>query len=313
MPPREDDSITLNSVESIDTFDDDDLLGIEELQTNATDSCDDDISISTMGSQSEPMNDAVTFRPPRSTCRPPRSISFHDEPTIEEIPYADQDLSKEEFEAVWYSQAELRATTTECRTTVVAILQGKVIEDDDEEYTTRGLEYMTLEGFDISQNVNEIVQSVLEEQTRQREEKIPAPDLLADILASASAHRSRIAHLRGIRDARAVRDILSAEEPSDNTSNTSDDNSEISQRSNPWKRRTSEPIRGTLGVNTSFSRRRERQARSSLQTSYSFNATAGVLGRKPVARNRSSGRMRRYVRRTPSDISTTPTPELESN
>jgi hypothetical protein len=313
MPPREDDSITLNSIETIetiDTFDDDDLLGIEELQTNATDSCDDDISISTMATQTEPLNDAATFRPPRSICRPPRSISFDNEPTIEEIPYADQDLTKEEFEAVWYSQAELRATTTECRTTVAAILQGKVIEDDDEEYTTRGLEYMTLEGFDISQNINEIVQSVLEEQTRQREEKIPAPDLLADILASASAHRSRVAHLRGMRDARAVRDILVAQRH--NASNI-DDNFEISQRSNPWKRSTSEPIRGTLGVNTSFSRRRERQPRSRLQTSYSFNATAGVLRRKPVVRNQTSGRMRRYVRRTPSAISGTPTPELESN
>jgi hypothetical protein len=314
MLQRDDDSITLASVETIDTFDDDDLLGIEEFRTNETDasSCDGDVSISTMGTQTEPLIDTAPFRPPRSISRPPRSISFHDEPTIQEIPYADQDLSKEEFQAAWYSQAELQATITECRITVAAMLQGKVIKDDDEEYTQRGLEFMTAEGFDISQNIKEIVQSVLEEQTRQKEEKTHVPDFLAAILAGASAHRSRIAQLIGMRDARAVHGAL--------VYNTSDDdNCEPSERqSNPWRKRTSDPLRGALGINTSFSRRRERQSRcSSLQTSsYSFNdnnANAGVEHRRPPLRNRSSGRLRRYVRRSPSDISATPTPELESN
>ena len=306
MPPREDDSVTLDaSVETIDTFDDDDLLGIEEFRTNEADSCDGDISISTMGTQTETLNNAATStRPPRSISRPPRSISFHGEPTIEEIPYAAHDLSKEEFEAVWYSQAELRSTLTACRTTVAAILQGTLVkDDDDEEYTTRGLEYMTTEGFDISQNIKEIVQLVLEEQTRQREEETPAPDSLADVLASASAHRSRIAHLIGLRDARSVHDTLAQR----SSGHASGDNPETSgQGGNLWKRR-SEPIRGTpLGVNTSLSRRRERQARSSLQTSCSSNAN-GVEHRPPL-RNRNSGLMRRL--RTPSDILATPTPGL---
>ena len=303
MPPRLDDEED-DSVETIDTFDGDKLKRIEAFQTNEADSCDGDISISTMGTQTETLNNAATStRPPRSISRPPRSISFHGEPTIEEIPYAAHDLSKEEFEAVWYSQAELRSTLTACRTTVAAILQGTLIkDDDDEEYTTRGLEYMTTEGFDISQNIKEIVQLVLEEQTRQREEETPAPDSLADVLASASAHRSRIAHLIGLRDARSVHDTLAQR----SSGNASDDNPETSRQSNLWKRR-SEPIRGTpLGVNASLSRRRERQARSSLQTSCSSNAN-GVEHRPPL-RNRNSGLMRRL--RTPSDILATPTPGL---
>ena len=196
----------------------------------------------------------------------------------------------------------MSATLTACRTTVAAILQGTLIkDDDDEEYTTRGLEYMTTEGFDISQNIKEIVQWVLEEQTRQREEETPeSSHSLADILATASAHRSRVAHLIGMRDARAVHD---AQLP---IGNASDNNPETSDRSNLWKRR-SEPVRGTpLGVNTSFSRRRERQPRSSLQTSHSCNATG--VERIPPLRVRSSGLMRRL--RTTCDISATPTPGL---
>jgi hypothetical protein len=304
MPPREDDSITLDSVDTIDT------LGTDDVQTNATDSCDGDISVSTMGTQTKPLyNAAATSTPPRSISRPPRSISFRDEPTIEAIPCAYEDLSKEEFEAIWYSQAELLATIAECRTTVTAMLQGQVIREDDKEYTKRGLEYMTTEGFDLSQNIKEIVQSVLEEQTRQREEKTPAPEFLADILASASSHRLRIAHLMGMRDARAVHGAL-ARSPSWNASNTADDNSETLEHSNPWKR-ISEPVRGTLGVNTSFSRRKDRMSRSNLQTSYSFNVTGAGRTRPPL-RNRSSGRLRRYVRAA-SDISAAPMPELESN
>ena len=87
MPPREyDDLMTLDAVETIYTFNNN-VLRIEAFENTKA-------SALTMGTQTEPLNDpAATSNssPPRSISKPPiRSIHFHDELTIEEIPYADQ-------------------------------------------------------------------------------------------------------------------------------------------------------------------------------------------------------------------------------
>jgi hypothetical protein len=109
------------------------------------------------------------------------------------------------------------------------LLQSKLV-DDHEELTDRGLEFMSSVGFDISRNSRAAVQALLQEQDRLRKELLEAqnesqlemeeavgetttstlspsdPERLSHVCRRTSAHRQRIAHLMGIRDARAVQE-----------------------------------------------------------------------------------------------------------
>ena len=96
----------------------------------------------------------------------------------------------------------------EATQTVVAMNHGVPLVDDDSEFTSRGLEYMTPDGFDITTSSLDVVKLVLEEQTRQRDEPEYNGELDTDLLAATvggvSRHRSRIAHLAAMKDARGV-------------------------------------------------------------------------------------------------------------
>ena len=149
---------------------------------------------------------------------------------------------------------------------------------------------MTRDGFDISRNCRAIVQSVLQEQERQRREKCVDPDLLAEILSSASSHRQRIANLLGMRDARGARDSTAISRSNSLSSASSfEELAEQNSDSNPWAKR-SEPSSGNLESANSSSRR-TRQTRSEIQTTYSFNSM-----KRPPRRNGSSSRLRRCRR-----------------
>jgi hypothetical protein len=77
--------------------------------------------------------------------------------------------------------------------------------DDDQETTTRGLEYMTVSGFDITASSLDAVKIILEEQKRQRDAGEPYnAELFACAVGGISRHRGRIAHLAGMKDARGV-------------------------------------------------------------------------------------------------------------
>lgn len=104
---------------------------------------------------------------------------------------------------IWFSRKELDDTMLECRQTVVQ-MRDSVPLCDDGDFTSRGLEYCTPDGFDITTSSGDIIRLILEEQHRQREEGIFDPELLAAAGGGISRHRSRIAHLAAMKDARAV-------------------------------------------------------------------------------------------------------------
>lgn len=118
------------------------------------------------------------------------------------------ELDPEMREAVWFTSDEVARIVEEATQTVIAMNDGVPLADDDVQFTTRGLEYMTPKGFDITTSSLDIVQLVLEEQQRQRSEpgfkgKLD-DDLIAATVGGVSRHRSRIAHLAAMKDARGV-------------------------------------------------------------------------------------------------------------
>jgi hypothetical protein len=116
-----------------------------------------------------------------------------------------KDMALDEIKSVWFSTKEMDRTMNECQETVQLMQDGILMAEDDEEITTRGLEYMTVSGFDITTSSLDAVKIVLEEQKRQREagESCDA-ELFYCAVSGISRHRLRIAHLAGMKDARGV-------------------------------------------------------------------------------------------------------------
>jgi hypothetical protein len=131
---------------------------------------------------------------------PPTIVSH-----VESIPNHDT-LTPEQHVELWYDTAEVAKIHKECAETVRKMHHGEPLPDDDDADTTsRGLEYMTPGGFDITASSREAVRAVLDEQARQKADgEEPDPELLADVSESVSRHRSRIAHLAGLKDQRAA-------------------------------------------------------------------------------------------------------------
>jgi hypothetical protein len=134
-------------------------------------------------------------------------VSFPSTPVshVESIPNHDT-LTPEQHVELWYDTAEVAKIHKECAETVRKMHHGEPLPDDDDaETTSRGLEYMTPGGFDITASSREAVRAVLDEQARQKDNgEEPDPELLAEVSESVSRHRSRIAHLAGLKDQRTA-------------------------------------------------------------------------------------------------------------
>ncbi|KAL3926978.1 MAG: hypothetical protein SGBAC_013263, partial [Bacillariaceae sp.] len=128
-----------------------------------------------------------------------KSLTFAENRLYREIP------NRHDIEAtteIWFSDEELRKTMTDCVQTLV-VMQGGIPlgEDESDSYTSRGLEYMTSDGFQIANSNREVVQLLLEEQARQRQQSGRVdPNLLAAAIEPITRHRMRIARLNGSKD-----------------------------------------------------------------------------------------------------------------
>ena len=69
--------------------------------------------------------------------------------------------SKSEINSIWFTQQEIDQTIKVCQDTVQCMQDGIPLADEDSEFTTRGLEYMTTSGFDIATSSLDAVKTVL--------------------------------------------------------------------------------------------------------------------------------------------------------
>jgi hypothetical protein len=118
------------------------------------------------------------------------------------------ELEAEVKQELWFTDQEVKQILKTASQTVAAMNDGVPLADDAEEFTPRGLEYMTPDGFDITTSSLDVVHLVLEEQTRQRQEEgfkgNLDDELVEATVGSVSRHRSRIAQLAAMKDARGV-------------------------------------------------------------------------------------------------------------
>jgi hypothetical protein len=166
-----------------------------------------------------------------------RSVRINAGSSIDVIHVIDRldDMSEDIKTELWFTSQEMEEILRDCRRTVQMMQQDgglillndednndkdkddigvtartatstKTSSSDTDMTTTRGLEYCTAEGFDITSSTSqETIRLVLAEQDRQRNEHGAVdPVALASVIGQTSRHRQRVSHLMGMKDARSV-------------------------------------------------------------------------------------------------------------
>ncbi|KAG7347775.1 hypothetical protein IV203_016480 [Nitzschia inconspicua] len=118
-----------------------------------------------------------------------------------------QDLTKEEKEAVWYTESDSRIILAMAKVTVKMMMRGEKCDDVD--YCSRGLEGKTPIGSKERQkNKLKVRKALLEEQQLQRDEGIHDPEQLAQVSMKHSKHVCAQARNAALRDEEAIREYL---------------------------------------------------------------------------------------------------------
>jgi hypothetical protein len=115
------------------------------------------------------------------------------------------DITDTERDALWMSFDDHKMTKTMVKTTVMMMMRGERIDDDDPDFCTRGLEFRTKTGSRIrSQYKMRARLAVLNEQDIQRDEGLVDPEFIAMASVEVSNECQEGARQRGERDAKAV-------------------------------------------------------------------------------------------------------------
>jgi hypothetical protein len=120
-----------------------------------------------------------------------------------------QDLTKEEKEAVWYTESDSKIILAMAKVTVKMMMKGE--QCDDVDYCSRGLEGKTPAGSKQRQkNKLKVRRALLEEQQLQREEGSHDPEYLAQVSIKHSKDICEQARNTALRDEEAIREYLSS-------------------------------------------------------------------------------------------------------
>jgi hypothetical protein len=158
-----------------------------------------DYSENSIASYSEANNCPLHSRYPR------RTISFSFVVQVREV-MSIKDYSDEEIKNAWYSVMELKQVKAEAKAILNKIARCES-EQDNEEWTSRGLEGRTREGNKEKFQHRRFSQSVVfMEQDQQEANGIHDPEFLADVYLERTMYSQFIAESNGSRDAKEAKD-----------------------------------------------------------------------------------------------------------
>jgi hypothetical protein len=121
-----------------------------------------------------------------------------------------EELSEEQVLDVWYSREEFKEIRQECFAAIRIMTSGDaILDDDDEEYCFRGLEYKTKAAYkERRQNKLEVRHAVLDEQEFQIENELDDPEWIAKLSRDGSRPCVRAAILAAKKDEQGSRLFL---------------------------------------------------------------------------------------------------------
>jgi len=119
------------------------------------------------------------------------------------------DFTSEEVSKLWMTAPDYQVVRKIVKTTVLKMMRGQIIPEDDEQFCSRGLEYRTKAGSKArSQTKLHARMAVLNEQDIQRDEGFEDPSFIAMVCMEASKASRDAARARGAADELSVRDYL---------------------------------------------------------------------------------------------------------
>lgn len=138
-----------------------------------------------------------------------RKIRWSSQVRVQEIRHVNN-MSETEREAVWMSPIDYKMIKNMAKTTVLMMMAGEYIDDEDPHFCTRGLEFRTRKGNKV-RSANKLIarSAVLNEQDLQRDEGFHDPEFIAMAAMDVSYECRDQARERGVQDAEAVKTYLS--------------------------------------------------------------------------------------------------------
>jgi len=133
-----------------------------------------------------------------------RKIRWSGQVRVQEIRHLNN-MPEAEREAVWMSPIDYKMIKNMAKTTVLMMMAGEHIDDDDPDFCTRGLEFRTRKGNKIrSANKLRCKSAVLNEQDLQRDEGFHDPEFIAMASLDVSYECREQAQKRGNQDAQSI-------------------------------------------------------------------------------------------------------------
>lgn len=138
-----------------------------------------------------------------------RKIRWSGQVRVQEIRHLNN-MPESEREAVWMSPIDYKLIKNMAKTTVLMMMAGEHIDDEDPDYCTRGLEFRTRKGSKIrSANKLRARSAVLNEQDLQREEGFHDPEFIAMASLDVSFECREQAQKRAEQDAKSISSYVS--------------------------------------------------------------------------------------------------------
>ncbi|GAX11956.1 hypothetical protein FisN_8Lh048 [Fistulifera solaris] len=139
-----------------------------------------------------------------------KSLAFAQENEVFEIPHIN-DFTDEDVAATWYDAEEYAEIKADYQCVIFMMESGERI-DDDEEHTTRGLEYRTQQGaWSRYENKRDAYNAVLDEQDRHWKKDIDDPEALRRVYVEQVAKCQKAAEQRAAQDEMDMREIMRAD------------------------------------------------------------------------------------------------------
>mmetsp|Transcript_15384 Transcript_15384/g.24920 ORF Transcript_15384/g.24920 Transcript_15384/m.24920 type:complete len:274 (+) Transcript_15384:174-995(+) len=137
-----------------------------------------------------------------------RKIKWAKRVRIKEVRHIN-DISDAERDALWMCQADYQMCKTMVKTTVLMMMRGERISEEDPDFCTRGLEFRTKAGSKIRSRYKLRARSaVLNEQDLQREEGFFDPQFIAMASMDESFDCQEEARQRAVYDAKCIETYL---------------------------------------------------------------------------------------------------------
>jgi hypothetical protein len=138
-----------------------------------------------------------------------RVVSFCKTVLYKEIPHI-KDFTEGEVEAIWMTTRDYQIIKAMVKCTVIMMMKGDEIPEEDTDYCTRGLEFRTRIGSRVRQNNKLTARSaVLNEQELQFDEGFCDPQYIAMACLEVSLECRQGARARALYDAKVIESYVS--------------------------------------------------------------------------------------------------------